>query len=149
NLLVYVHAFAMLGHAISQLTRAPMLGFLDLAALLGASMLDHRQDLLDLVLRCCRPRDKDQIVQTLFHGCLFLFLLRTPAPENSFYFSAVPLSSSVGGGSRRLYLFIAASIPFVSIISTASPAWPIISAVASSSAFRIGRSTNSLRLFSG
>src|SRR5207344_1657277 len=40
NLLVDVNALAVLGHAISELARAPVLGLLNLAALFRASVLD-------------------------------------------------------------------------------------------------------------
>src|SRR5262249_37428733 len=71
DLLVHVDAFAMLVDAIGQLARAPMLGLFDLAAFFLAGVLDHAKDLLDLVLRRCRPDDENQVVVTLFHMDLF------------------------------------------------------------------------------
>src|SRR5579859_5718766 len=71
NLLVDVNALAMLGHAIGELARAPVLGLLDLSALFRAGVLDAGNHFLDFVLRRGRPRDKNQIVQAFFHDDLF------------------------------------------------------------------------------
>src|SRR5260370_102180 len=71
NLLVILDAFAVLGHAIRKFPRAPVLGLLDLAALFRASVLDDREDFLDLLFRRRRPHDENQIVITLFHDDLF------------------------------------------------------------------------------
>src|SRR5712692_4025279 len=73
DFLVNVNAFAMLGHAIRKLPRAPVLGLLDLAALFRDSVLDDREDFLDLLFRRRRPHNKNQIVITLFHDDLFSF----------------------------------------------------------------------------
>jgi hypothetical protein len=62
DLLVDVHAFAVLGYAIGQLSRSPVLGFLDLAAFFGASVLDTGDYLFDFVFRGGRTGDEDQIV---------------------------------------------------------------------------------------
>src|SRR5205807_4172842 len=73
DFLVNVDAFAVLGHAIGKLPRAPVLGLLDLAALFRASVLDDREDFLDLLFRRRRPDNENQIVITLFHDDLFPF----------------------------------------------------------------------------
>src|SRR5437016_4704088 len=70
---MHVNSFAVLSHAVRQLPRAPVLGLLDLAALFRASVLDDREQLLDLVFRRRRPHDENQIVITLFHDGLFFF----------------------------------------------------------------------------
>jgi hypothetical protein len=62
NLLVNVDAFAMLGDAIGELARAPMLSLFDFAALFGASVLDAGEDLFDFVFRGGRAGDENQIV---------------------------------------------------------------------------------------
>ena len=67
NLLVDVNSFAVFSNAIGQLARAPMFGLLDFRAFFRASRLNAGEDLLDFVFRCGRTRDKNQIVQTLFH----------------------------------------------------------------------------------
>ena len=59
---------AVLRHAIGQAARAPLLGLLDLAAVLGGGMLEGGHNLGDFVLRRGRTADKDQIVQAFFHG---------------------------------------------------------------------------------
>src|SRR5882672_2480501 len=73
DFLVHVDAFAVLGHAIGKLPRAPMLGLLDLAAFFRDGVLDDREDFFDLLLRRRRPHDENQIVVTLFHDDLFFF----------------------------------------------------------------------------
>src|SRR5271154_4921828 len=109
NLLVNVNPFAVLGHAIGQLARSPVLGLLDLRALLRARVLDARENFLHFVFRGSRPRDENQIVQTLFHDDLFFFrsrqsrsrfklISRRRARKNLFYFSSA--SSSAGGDFR-------------------------------------------------
>src|SRR5438045_4301303 len=88
DFLVNVDTFAVLGHAIGELARAPVLGLLDLAALFRAGVFDDREDFLDLVFRRRRPHDKNQIVITLFHDDLFPFtpgaqpgkIVSTPLP---------------------------------------------------------------------
>src|SRR5438552_14708677 len=70
---MHVNSFAVLGHAVRQLPRAPVLGLLDLAALFRASVLDDGEQLLNLILRRRWPHDENQIVITLFHDDLFFF----------------------------------------------------------------------------
>src|SRR5258707_10646098 len=98
DLLVHVNSFAVLGHAVSQLARAPVLGLLDFAALFGARVLDARENFLDLLLRCCRPGDKDQVVQTLFHDCLVSLLFQAQCPGKSFisFLPARPRTACAG-----------------------------------------------------
>ena len=62
DLEIHIHAFAVLGHAVGELARAPLLDFFDLAALLGAGVLERGDDFLDLLLRRRGPADEDQIV---------------------------------------------------------------------------------------
>src|SRR5260370_11224051 len=73
DFLVHVHALAVLGHAVRQLPRAPVLGLLDLAALFRDGVLDNRKDFFDFFFRRRRPHDENQIVLTLFHDDLFFF----------------------------------------------------------------------------
>src|SRR5437016_5790565 len=99
--------------------------------------------------RCRRaPRTPCRALVALQRKCLLAFQIFSirAKRKNSFYSSS---ASSDSAGFRRLYLVIAASSPWLRIISTASPASPIISAATSSSALFIGRSTYSLRLLSG
>src|SRR5258708_36657160 len=65
---------AMFRHAISQPARAPLLGFLDLAAVLDGGMLECSNDLADFFLRRGRTADENQVVQALFHIGLTPFL---------------------------------------------------------------------------
>src|SRR6266849_3160670 len=74
NLLIYVDAFAMLGDAVGELARAPMLGLFNLAALFRAGVLDAGEDFLDFVFRRGGANDENQIVQTLFHVMTFFLL---------------------------------------------------------------------------
>src|SRR5262249_37020439 len=67
-------AFAVLGHAVSQAARSPAVDLLDLAAVLGNRMFQRRHDLIDLLLRRCRPADEDQIVYAFFHVWMTPFL---------------------------------------------------------------------------
>src|SRR5262249_2292140 len=148
NLLVVIHPFAVLGHAVGQLSRAPVFALLDLRTLIRAGVFDRVQHLLNLVFRRRGTRDKNQIVQTLFHSSLVSSSYSgsaLAAAANSYF----PASSSFVSSGRRLNLFIAASIPSVNHNSTASAASATSSAATSSSAFFIGRSTYSLRLPSG
>src|SRR5262245_42405073 len=147
DLEIDVDSFAMLGDAIGQLARAPVLGLFDLAALFRAGNFDGVLRFLDFLFRRCRTNDKNQVVQTIFHVSSFLPQRHKAAATKPmpFYVAA----SSPCWRSRRLYFVIAASIPFVRRSSTASPASLIISAATSSSAFFIGRRTYSLRLDSG
>src|SRR6266851_3538063 len=119
DFLVNVNAFAVLGHAVCQLPRAPVLGLFDLAAFFRDGVLDDREDFLDFFFRRRRPHDKNQIVITLFHDDLFFRLTpneseslqtisRARAQQNSLYFSS---GSSGSAGFRRLYFVIAASSP--------------------------------------
>jgi len=71
---VYEKTLAMFRHAIGQPARAPLLGFLDFAAVFGGGMLECRHDLADFFLRRSRPADENQVVQTLFHIGLTPFL---------------------------------------------------------------------------
>src|SRR6266852_1283602 len=71
NFLVNVDAFAVLGYSVGQLSRAPVLGLLDLPALLGTGVLDNREHLFDLLFRRRRPDDENQIVISFFHDGLF------------------------------------------------------------------------------
>src|ERR1700730_16686899 len=162
NLLVDVDALAMLGHAIGELSRAPVLGLFNLAALFGAGVLDAGDDFLDFVFRRGGTSDEDQVVQTLFHDCLFPSVSgRWPVKT----FASLPtslktrhyirraearryVSASPSAGLRRLNFVIAASSPSFKIISIALPASSSISAAISSSAFFIGRRTYSFRLLS-
>src|ERR1700731_133540 len=73
DFLVHVNAFAVLGHAIGQFSRAPVLGLLDLAAFFRNGVLDDREDFFDLFFRRRRPHNENQIVVTLFHDDLFPF----------------------------------------------------------------------------
>src|SRR5882762_10451555 len=73
DFLVHVDAFAVLGHAIGKLPRAPVLGLLDLAAFFRDGVLDDREDFFNLLFRRRRPHDENQIVVTLFHDDLFFF----------------------------------------------------------------------------
>src|SRR6267143_1057384 len=73
DFLVHVNSFAVLGHAVRELSRAPVLGLFDLAAFFRDGVLDDRQHFLDLVFRRRRAHDKNQIVITLFHDDLFFF----------------------------------------------------------------------------
>src|SRR5260370_38990046 len=73
NFLVHVDAFAVFGHAGRAFSRAPLFGLFDLATFFRDGVLDNRQDFLDLVFRCRRPHDTNQIVVTLFHDDLFFF----------------------------------------------------------------------------
>src|SRR5467141_373144 len=73
DFLVHVDAFAVLGHAIGKLPRAPVLGLLDLAAFFRDGVLDDREDFFNLLFRRRRPHDENQIVVTLFHDDLFPF----------------------------------------------------------------------------
>src|SRR5712692_11830072 len=112
NFLVHVDAFAVLGHAIGQLARAPVLGLFDLAALFRAGVLDRSQNLLDLVFRRRWPCDENQIVQTLFHGYL-VFL--SPPDARSGKIVQPSVSGSPSSAARRLNLFIAASMQWAMI----------------------------------
>src|SRR5579885_898914 len=80
NLLIEVDSFAMLGDAIGEFARAPILRLFDLGVLFRASVLDGRKHTLDLVFRRGRASDKDQVVQTLFHDGLVSFLLLPKLP---------------------------------------------------------------------
>src|SRR6266852_1866290 len=82
DLLIDVDALAMLGYAIGELARAPMLGLFNLAALFGAGMLDGGEHFLDFVFRRGGADDEDQIVQTLFHVMTSSFCSRAVAREN-------------------------------------------------------------------
>src|ERR1700687_3228355 len=73
DFLVNVDAFAVLRHAIDQLSGAPVLRLLDLAALFRDSVLDDREDFFDIFFRRRRPHNENQIVVTLFHDDLFPF----------------------------------------------------------------------------
>src|SRR6266481_2202640 len=72
NLIVDIDTFAVLGNAIGELACAPMLGFFDLGALVAAGVFNRVLDFLDFVFRCGRTNDKNQVVQTFFHGSSFL-----------------------------------------------------------------------------
>src|SRR5258707_13760719 len=93
NLLVHVNTFAVFGHAISQLARAPLLGLFHLAAFFRAGVLDHGKNFLDLLFRRCRTDDEHQIVMTLFHDDLFLSQL-----------FCVRAASTASGAARQILL---------------------------------------------
>src|SRR5260370_25077922 len=147
NLLVDVDALAMLGDAIGELARAPVLGLFNLAALFGAGVLDAGEDFLDFVFRRGRANDEDQIVQTLFHvmtsfllfpGAWPVKIVATPCGAGRA--KARPYrSASPATGLPRLDFFFAAASPCATLLSQGSPASSIISAATSSSALRIGR----------
>src|SRR5712671_2547347 len=84
DLLIDVDALAMLGYAISELSRAPVLGLFNFAALFGAGVLDGGEHFLDFVFRRGGADDEDQIVQTLFHVMTSSFCSRALARENCF-----------------------------------------------------------------
>src|SRR3954462_395510 len=87
NLLIHIDTFAVLGHAIREFARAPMLGLFNLAGLLLASVFDAGEDLLDFVFRRGGPDDEDQIIQTFFHDDDLFPSLRARGPENSRWLS--------------------------------------------------------------
>src|SRR5258706_10402194 len=62
DLLIDVDALTMLGYAIGELSRAPVLGLFDFAALFGAGVLDGGEHFLDFVFRRGGTDDEDQIV---------------------------------------------------------------------------------------
>src|SRR5260370_35065835 len=84
NLLIDIDAFAMLGHAISKLARAPMFRLFNLADLFRAGVLHGGKDFLDFVFRRRGTHDEDQIVQTLLHGMTSFLLFPGVARENLF-----------------------------------------------------------------
>src|SRR5207237_8411618 len=51
--------------------------------LFRSSVLDHAKNLLDLFFRRGGPDDENQIVITLFHGCLISICVQTPRPGKS------------------------------------------------------------------
>src|SRR5258708_33869029 len=76
DLVVDVDAFAVFGNFVSELASAPMLSLFDLGAFVTAGMLNRVLHFLDFVFRRGRTDDKNQVVQTFFHGSSFLFQLR-------------------------------------------------------------------------
>src|SRR6202022_1991524 len=139
DLLIDVNSFAMLGHAIGQLPRTPMLGLLDLSVLLRNGMLERGEHLLDVFFRGCRPHDENQVVQTFLHIDLVSLFCPGASPGKFNLAAQSCCSGASAGGTRRLKRFIAAAIPCFCITSTASAASAIISAAVSSSAFFIAR----------
>jgi len=73
DLVVDVDAFAVLGNFVSELAGAPMFGLFDLGAFVAAGVLNRVLHFLDFVFRRGRTNDKNQVVQTFFHGSSFLF----------------------------------------------------------------------------
>src|ERR1700745_1075879 len=72
DLIIDVDAFAVFGNAVSELARAPVLGLFDLGTLIAAGVFNRVLDFLDFVFRRRRTNDKNQVVQTFFHGSSFL-----------------------------------------------------------------------------